>query len=85
LAIVQTQLLKKTLSSDGSDTDILGFDNGFSFHSGWISGNQHLNRIIKKFIRARACGKITHEQFRPQTVKQAPLDMGFNFAFVPKF
>lgn len=72
------------LSSSGSETDFLGFDNGFrSIPENFPSTNSLIASAKNSSIRERA-GKSLTNNFAA-TKKQAPLDMGFNFALARNF
>ena len=75
---------EETLSSDGSDTDILGFDNGFrSIPDGFPATSTLIASSKSSSVRERA-GKSLTNNFATNS-KQAPLDMGFNFALSRSF
>jgi hypothetical protein len=75
---------KKTLSSDGSDTDILGFDNGFrSIPNGFPATSTLIASAKNSSVRERA-GKSLTNNFDTNS-RTAPLDMGFNFALSRSF
>ncbi len=72
------------LSSNGSKTDILGFDNGFrSIPDGFPSTNTLDASSQTSGVRERA-GKSLTNNFDYNT-RQAPIDMGFNFALSRNF
>jgi hypothetical protein len=72
------------LSSNGSKTDILGFDNGFrSIPDGFPSTNTLDASSQTSGVRERA-GKSLTNNFDYNT-RQAPVDMGFNFALSRNF
>jgi outer membrane receptor for ferrienterochelin and colicin len=75
---------KETLSSDGSDTDILGFDNGFrSIPEGFPATSTLVASSKNSSVRERA-GKSLTNNFDTNS-RTAPLDMGFNFALSRNF
>ncbi len=72
------------LSSQGSATDFLGFDNGFrSIPDNFPSTNQLKASAKNSSVRERA-GKSLTNNFDYST-RKAPLDMGFNFATSQNF
>ena len=72
------------ISSQGSTTDWLGFDNGFrSLPAGFPSTKTLVGTAKNSSLRERA-GKSLTNNFAPVT-KQAPLNMGFNFAIGRNF
>jgi outer membrane receptor for ferrienterochelin and colicin len=72
------------LSSDGSSTDFLGFDNGFrSIPDGFPSTSTLVTSSKSSGVRERA-GKSLTNNFDYNS-KNAPIDMGFNFAMSRNF
>jgi TonB-dependent receptor len=72
------------LSSDGSSTDFLGFDNGFrSLPDNFPATNTLVASAKNSSVRERA-GKSLTNNFDYNT-RQAPVDMGFNFALSRNF
>jgi TonB-dependent receptor len=72
------------LSSDGSNTDLFGFDNGFrSIPDGFPTTNQLITSSKSSSLRERA-GKSLTNNFDYST-RQAPVDMGFNFTLSRNF
>lgn len=72
------------LSSDGSETDIFGFDNGFrDIPENFPTTAQLISSTKNSSLRERA-GKSLTNNFDYAT-KTAPLDMGFNFALARNF
>lgn len=72
------------LSSDGSKTDIIGFDNGFrDIPENFPTTAQLVSSTKNSSLRERA-GKSLTNNFDYDT-KSAPLDMGFNFALARNF
>lgn len=72
------------LSSQGSDTDFLGFDNGFrSIPDNFPSTNQLITSPKNSSLRERA-GKSLTNNF-DNSARKAPVDMGFNFALSRNF
>jgi len=72
------------LSSQGSSTDILGFDNGFrAIPDGFPATSTLVASSKNSGVRERA-GKSLTKNFDFAT-KQAPVDMGFNFAMSRNF
>lgn len=72
------------LSSQGSSTDILGFDNGFrAIPDGFPATSTLVASSKNSGVRERA-GKSLTNNFDFDT-KQAPVDMGFNFALSRNF
>lgn len=72
------------VSSNGSSTDYLGFDNGFrALPQDFPSSNSLRASQKNSSLRERA-GKSLTNNFAPNT-KQAPLDMGFNFSMSRSF
>lgn len=72
------------LSSNGSDTDFLGFDNGFrAIPDNFPSSSQLIASSKNSSTRERA-GKSLTNNFDYNT-RKAPVDMGFNFAMSRNF
>lgn len=72
------------LSSTGSETDFLGFDNGFrDIPEGFPTTAQLISSSKSSSLRERA-GKSLTNNF-DYANRQAPLDMGFNFALARNF
>jgi len=72
------------LSSNGSDTDMLGFDNGFrAIPDNFPTTSQLISSAKNSSLRARA-GKSLTNNFDYNT-RKAPVDMGFNFALSRNF
>lgn len=72
------------LSSTGSETDFLGFDNGFrDIPEGFPTTAQLISSSKNSSLRERA-GKSLTNNFDYGT-RQAPVDMGFNFALARNF
>ncbi len=72
------------LSSDGSSTDILGFDNGFrSIPDNFPATNILVASAKNSALRERA-GKSLTNNFA-YNKRKAPVDMGFNFALSRNF
>ncbi len=72
------------LSSNGSETDFLGFDNGFrSIPDNFPATNTLVASAKNSSVRERA-GKSLTNNFDYNT-RQAPVDMGFNFALSRNF
>jgi len=72
------------LSSDGSSTDFLGFDNGFrSLPDNFPATNQLIASAKNSSLRERA-GKSLTNNFDYNS-RKAPVDMGFNFAIARNF
>ncbi len=72
------------LSSNGSDTDIFGFDNGFrAIPDNFPSTSQLIASAKNSSLRERA-GKSLTNNFDFNT-RKAPVDMGFNFALSRNF
>lgn len=72
------------LSSDGSSTDLLGFDNGFrSIPDGFPATSTLVASSKNSGLRERA-GKSLTNNF-DYSSRKAPVDMGFNFAMSRNF
>lgn len=72
------------LSSNGSETDALGFDNGFrALPDNFPATNTLVASAKNSSLRERA-GKSLTNNFDYNT-RQAPVDMGFNFALSRNF
>jgi len=72
------------LSSNGSDTDMLGFDNGFrAIPDNFPTTSQLISSAKNSSLRERA-GKSLTNNFDYNT-RKAPVDMGFNFALSRNF
>lgn len=72
------------LSSNGSETDFLGFDNGFrALPDNFPATNTLVASAKNSSVRERA-GKSLTNNFDYNT-RQAPVDMGFNFALSRSF
>lgn len=72
------------LQSDGSKTDLLGFDNGFrDLPSNFPTTSQLVSSAKNSTFRERA-GKSLTNNFDYST-RQAPIDMGFNFTIARNF
>lgn len=72
------------LSSQGSDTDFLGFDNGFrAIPENFPTTPQLISSAKNSSLRERA-GKSLTNNFDYEA-RQAPVDMGFNFALARNF
>ncbi|HRG79008.1 MAG TPA: TonB-dependent receptor [Cyclobacteriaceae bacterium] len=72
------------LSSNGSETDALGFDNGFrALPDNFPATNALVASAKNSSVRERA-GKSLTNNFDYNT-RQAPVDMGFNFALSRNF
>jgi len=72
------------LSSNGSDTDMLGFDNGFrAIPDNFPTTGQLVSSAKNSSLRERA-GKSLTNNFAYNT-RKAPVDMGFNFALSRNF
>ena len=75
---------KDFVSSEGSSTDILGFDNGFrDLPAGFPSARTLDLSPTNSIVRERA-GKSLTNNFA-NTSRTAPVDMGFNFATSQNF
>jgi len=75
---------KQPTYSDGSSTDILGFDNGFrSLPGNFPTTNQLIASSKTSSLRERA-GKSLTNNFDYST-RMAPVDMGFNFSIGRNF
>ncbi len=71
-------------SSNGSNTDYLGFDNGFRALPADFPTQDILRTSQKNSSLRERAGKSLTNNFAPNT-KQAPLNMGFNFAMARHF
>lgn len=72
------------LSSDGGNTDFLGFDDGFrALPNSFPAINTLVASSKNSVVRERA-GKSLTNNFAVNT-RQAPVDMGFNFALARNF
>lgn len=72
------------LSSQGSSTDLLGFDNGFrAIPDNFPTTSQLISSSKSSSLRERA-GKSLTNNF-DYSARQAPVDMGFNFAISRNF
>lgn len=72
------------LSSNGSDTDLLGFDNGFrAIPDNFPTTSQLVSSPKNSSLRERS-GKSLTNNFDFNT-RKAPVDMGFNFALSRSF
>lgn len=72
------------ISSEGSSTDILGFDNGFrDLPSGFPSSRTLEASPTNSSLRERAGRSLTNN-FAPQT-RTTPVDVGFNFTTSQNF
>lgn len=71
-------------SSQGSSTDILGFDNGFRDLPEDFPSTQILETSARNSSLRERAGKSLTNNFG-YTTKKAPLDMGFNFSWSQNF
>jgi hypothetical protein len=72
------------LKSDGSTTDMLGYDNGFRDLPEYFPTTRSLKNSSRSSTLRQRAGRSLTNNFDYET-NQAPLDMGFNLSFAQPF